>query len=317
MMEIPANALTLYADLDQAPAFEVEPATISRRIEGGQRRLYASMREGVRLRQVYLGTEGSHEAEAKAEAHRQAMAAARQRRKTVSALKRLGIPAPPLAVGRILDALARAGIFEAGGVLAGTGAYQCYPCVVGHILPAASLMTRDVDLSLARVVVPRLSRLQRPLDDILREADPTFAAVMRGEKAPQSFRNGAGFMVDLLTTPGRRPGPVLIRGLGAYATPLPFMDFLIDEPIRATALYGRGVAVMVPQPARFAIHKMVIARRRVAQKQKAPKDLMQANALIEALKSFDPDGLDDALHVARQRGGDLKSVATAIAARTA
>ncbi len=149
---IPLNALTLYADLDQSLAGGVGvPGTISRRQENGQRRLYATIREGVGRRQVYLGTVCDRKAEAAAQRYRDDMEEGRQRRRTVSALKRLGIPAPPLEAGRVLEALARAGLFEAGGVLVGTTAYQCYPCIVGHMLPSASLATRDVDLSIARM----------------------------------------------------------------------------------------------------------------------------------------------------------------------
>lgn len=310
MKQIPLNAMTLYADLDQSVGDKSDvAATISRRLEGGQRRLYASVREGVRLRQIYLGTVGDPQAEEKASEFKHAMEQARQRRSTVTALKRLGIPAPPLEVGRILDALSRAGVFEAGGVLVGTAAYQCYSCVVGHMLPAPHLMTRDVDLSIARLAVPRLAALKRPLEDILQEADPSFRAQMGGEKAPLSFRNRVGFTVDLLTTQGRKPDPVLIKGLGTYAMPLPFMDYLIADPMPATALIGRGVRVMLPDPARFALHKLVVARRRVAQRQKAPKDVAQAMALIEALRTHDPDGLTNALDEATRRGGDLRAIA--------
>lgn len=313
MKRIPLNALTLYADLDQSTGEATdEAATISRRLEGGQRRLYATIRDGVRTRQIYLGTVGDAAAEGKAAAYRDAMERARQRRSTVSALKRLGIPAPPLDAGRVLDALARAGVFQAGGVLVGTGAYQCYSCLVGHFLPAQSLMTRDVDLSIARIAVAKLTALDRDLGDILGEADPSFRPVMRGEKAPQSFRNRAGFTVDLLTTQGRKPDPVYIKGFGAYAVPLAHMDFLIAEPVAAVALYGRGVRVTVPDPARFALHKIAISRRRVAQRQKVPKDELQAAALIEALSAFDPEVFAHAVDAAKEKGGELRRVALGV-----
>lgn len=318
MRAIPLNALTLYADLDTRTAEPPEEAgTVSRRLEGGQRRLYASVREGVRLKQVYLGTAGNAKAEDKAQRYKDVMERGRQRRKTVTALKRLGIPAPPLDVGRILEALARAGIFDAGAVLVGTAAYQCYPCLVGHILPSASLMTRDVDITLARIAVPKMAALQRSLEDILQEADPSFRADMRGDKAPKSFSNRAGFIIDVLTTPGRKAGPLLVKGLGTYAVPLPFMDYLVGEPVWATALYGRGVRVRVPDPVRFALHKLVIAKRRMAQRQKVPKDVAQANAIIEALANFEGEALTDALQVARRRGGDLKAVASEVEAKIA
>ncbi len=71
---------------------------------------------------------------------------------------------------------------------------------------------------------------------------------------------------------------------GQSAQPLRFMDFLIREPVRAVLLYGAGVSVLVPDPARYAIHKLIIASRRHAHSAlKRDKDIMQAGTLVEAL----------------------------------
>ncbi|NOT70418.1 MAG: hypothetical protein HOP09_03755 [Hyphomicrobium sp.] len=304
MRPIPLNILTLYADLDQSVAGSAGdvPATISRRLESGQRRIYAKIREGVISRQVYLGTSGDAKAERLAQAYKDAAERARLRRSTVSTIKRSGVAAPSLEVGRILDALSRAGLFEHGAVLVGTAAYQCYPCVVGCNLPNASLMTRDVDLAIARVAVPRLLAGGKALEDVLKEADPSFAAVMQGVAAPKRFRNRQGFEFDVLTTPGRKSDALKIKGLGCFATPLPFMDYLIGEAMDVTALFGRGVRLRVPNPLRYAIHKAIIAGRRIAQSQKKPKDIAQAHAIVAAYRASDPDALDDAFASARRRG---------------
>jgi hypothetical protein len=72
---------------------------------------------------------------------------------------------------------------------------------------------------------------------------------------------------------------------GAGAQPLRFLDFLIREPVRSVLLSGAGVPVVVPAPARYAIHKMMVAveRRGGADNAKIPKDIAQAGVLIEAL----------------------------------
>jgi hypothetical protein len=304
MRPIPLNILTLYADLDQSVAGCTGdvPATISRRLESGQRRIYAKVREGVATRQVYLGTTGDAKAERLAEAHKESAERARARRSTVSTIKRSGVAAPSLETGRILEALSRARLFERGAVLVGTAAYQCYPCIVGCNLPNASLMTRDVDLAIARIAMPRFLTVGKALEDVLKEADPSFAAVMQGATGPKRFRNRQGFEFDVLTTPGRSNDALKIKGLGCFATPLPFMDYLIGDAIDVTALYGRGVRVRVPDPLRFAIHKVIIAGRRVAQSQKKPKDIAQANAIVAAYLQRDPESLDDAFAAARRRG---------------
>jgi hypothetical protein len=304
MREIPLNILTLYADLQQSieTAAGDVPATISRRLESGQRRIYAKIREGVETRQVYIGTAGDAKAERRAQAHKDAAERARLRRSTVSTIKRSGIAAPPLESGRILEALARAKLFEQGAVLVGTTAYQCYPCVIGHHLSDATLMTRDVDIAIARIAVPRLAALKTSLEDVLKQADPSFEAVMQGEKAPKRFQNRAGFAFDVLTTPGRIDAPLKLPGLGCFAQPLAFMDYLVNEPVDAVALYGRGIPVKVPDPLRYAIHKMIIATRRVAQSQKKSKDIQQALTIFEIYRTRDPDALDDALETARKKG---------------
>ena len=81
MRPIPLNLSTLYADLVQTVAAGVDPAaTVSRRLVEGRHRLYADCRGGGRRRQVYLGTAGEAEAEAKAAGYRRAAAAAKLRR---------------------------------------------------------------------------------------------------------------------------------------------------------------------------------------------------------------------------------------------
>jgi hypothetical protein len=104
MRMIPLNLLTLYADLAQRiTPDDVPAASITRRMMGGQRRIYATFPGGVR-KQVYLGTAGDPKAEAKAIAHIRAADEARANRKTVTTLKRVfrhqiftrGASSPPL-----------------------------------------------------------------------------------------------------------------------------------------------------------------------------------------------------------------------------
>lgn len=50
---------------------------------------------------------------------------------------------------------------------------------------------------------------------------------------------------------------------GASADPLRFLDFLIYEPVRAVLLHKSGISVIVPAPERYAVHKLIVASRRV------------------------------------------------------
>lgn len=59
----------------------------------------------------------------------------------------------------------------------------------------------------------------------------------------------------------------------------------------------------MPQPARFAIHKLILAQRRDGtNRPKRAKDLAQAKALIEVLLRHDRFALTDALGDARGQG---------------
>ena len=90
---------------------------------------------------------------------------------------------------------------------------------------------------------------------------------------------------------------------GAHALPLRFLDYLIHKPVRAAALYRSGVLVHVPQPARYAVHKLIVATRRATKAtEKARKDIEQSAALIRVLAEDRPDELGDALAEARKRG---------------
>lgn len=151
-------------------------------------------------------------------------------------------------------------------------------------------MTQDVDLSIARVVVPRLMDGTMYLEEVLRRADAAFEGVLsRTDRLPKKFRSATTkFEVDVVTTPGRSADPVLIPKLGCSAEPLAFMDFLIDGAIDVVALVGSGVRVRVPAPERFAIHKLIVSQLRPGHSPKRGKDVLQARELLEALRVRDP-----------------------------
>jgi hypothetical protein len=308
MQTLPLNLLTLYADLRQSVLSEKRaPASISRRMENGKRRLYASIKEGASRRQVYIGTEGDPRAEAEAAACRRAAEAARLRRKTVSVLKRAGVPAPEAYAGRVLETLAGAGLFESGVVLVGTLAFQLYAPIIGARLSSSALITNDADLAIARLAAPRLAP---PLDlgGVLRRADPSFEPEFQAEdRLPKEFRSARGFSIDVVTTKGRSGRPLQIRSLGSAATPLSYLDYLIEDPIDVVALYGAGFRVRAPDPARYAVHKLIVAQERRRGDPKSIKDLTQARELIAALDARDPDVIGDAAEAAMSRGPRWRS----------
>lgn len=92
--------------------------------------------------------------------------------------------------------------------------------------------------------------------------------------------------------------------LGVSAQALNYLNFLIAEPIPAIALYRSGVLVQIPRPERFAIHKLIVADRRLRgpDQAKARKDRAQAEFLIAVLAEDRPDDLAEAFQDALSRG---------------
>jgi len=303
MQAIPHNVITLYADLAQGLDIGSASSASVKVIEG-RRYLYAKERNGMVWGERLLGREGEPAAEAEAARIRSANSQNKQREATVRALRALRLPGPTIQLGRVLQAVADAGLFNRGLVLVGTGAFTCYAPLVGAFLPGPAMMTGDADLTVARLAVTTEASGEGLLA-VLQRADKSFGPVREivAETLPHRFAADDRFTVEVLTTP-KRSGAAAVRvpGLGCSAVPLPFMDFLIEDSIEAVALYRAGVPVRVPAPERFAVHKLIIAQRRDKRSVKAPKDLMQAKALIEALRENDPGALDNAFEIARSKG---------------
>ena len=68
----------------------------------------------------------------------------RTSRSSVTLLKAARLPAPNLILGRILEVVANAGLFNRGMTLVGTAAYQTYAPILGYYLPTATYATNDV-----------------------------------------------------------------------------------------------------------------------------------------------------------------------------
>ena len=302
---------TLCADLIQQVETAPLAGTVYQRERDGNRYHYAKVPVGSVRIDSFIGKVGDPDADAQAASMSRGMELAKSRRRTVSMLKGAGLAGPDRTLGAALDALAHAGLFRNGAVLVGTAAYMVSEPLVGRRLPAPLLMTGDLDLATANIALE--ADPPEPIEAILKRADPTFEAVMQLDpRQPAArFRSASGYLVDLLAPTRRRgEGPIPLKGLNAGAEPLQHLRWLIDRPVTAVALWGAGVAVKIPQPARFAVHKLIVAQKRHANDRiKRQKDLAQAEAMIHALSSQDPFALEDALDEARAQG---QSWATAV-----
>jgi hypothetical protein len=302
---IPLTLQTLYADLvQQVASSHLRAGSVYRRTLKGIAYLYVKVPVGQDRHDRFLGRADDPQVQAQVAAIADETARTQERRQTVRMLRARDIPGPTPDLGRVLDALAYADLFHRGAVLVGTAAYQCYAPLVGAYLPSASLMTQDADLAAASLAISASE--QESLETVLKRADRTFAPIpgLKPKAPPWRFRSASGFLVDLLTPQLRRTDstPMPIPHLGAGAVPLQHLSWLIQDPVGAVALFGAGIPVTVPQPARYAVHKLIIAQKRASDAAKRRKDLLQAHALVEAMLQEDPYAVSDAIADARSRG---------------
>jgi len=309
---------TTYAELLEQCALDAfddafpEAGTFVTKEVAGRRYWYFQLPVSHGQKQRYVGPETPQLLKQIGQ-HRQAREAERSRRSLVSTLVRsAALPRPLPQIGEIVAALARAGVFRLRGVLVGTVAYQAYPGLLGARLPAASLMTGDVDIAQFANVSVAMEDMTPPMLDVLKSVDPSFRAVphLHDSRRSVTYRTTNGMRVDFLT-PNEGPAtdrPRRLPALGTDAEPLRFLDFLIHAPEPAVLLHDAGVYVLVPAPERYAVHKLIVAERRVGPGSvKRGKDLVQAQALLARLVETRPDALREVWREAEGRSAKWSS----------
>lgn len=313
IQRLPFSAQTSYAELmerlrlTRISEFPIGASFTSKTVKG---RLYwyVQMPTGSPhgRRQIYVGPDSDSLRE-RIESHGQHRADTADRGRLIAALIASGAPRPDPMTARIVHALAQAGVFRLRAILVGTVAFQTYAAHLGVRLPVVSLATLDLDLAQDFGIATHLDdALDRPILDILRELDPGFSPISYAFDAARTigYRLGERYRVDLLTTNRGAPrdAPSRLPTLASDAVPLPFMDFLLRDPIETAVLHGGGVLVNTPAPARYAVHKLIVSRNRKVNPEKGFKDRLQAEQLIEILAQDDPFALREAYAEARDRG---------------
>lgn len=305
---IPLNLQTTYRDLlerqARRPVPEIEGSIVSVANKNG-RYWVARRRIGARVVETRIGpdnVENRNRAEGLRRKNDALQEWKRASGRLVSQLRAAGMPTPTPGTGKLINALARVGLFRSGGVLAGTHAYGLYALELG-IYPKHHLaMTEDVDVAAkksVRIFMDVTGSLVTSLEGVgLRPvAGP-------GEENPARWETDDGIVLDVLT-PKRRGGEASVRheGLGIWAQDLSYLDFSLENPIDAVALYREGIPVRIPAPERFAVHKLLVASaRRGTYRAKSEKDLAQAEWLVASLIEARPYELAEAIHAARSRG---------------
>jgi hypothetical protein len=293
--ELPAAAQTAYAELQElvqvaeasrSPAFVT--GKVAYKTVKGQRYAYWAFKEiDGRKREYYLGPVGPA-IDAIERARTQGVPALDAVARQAAAAIAQGCTATPPKHFRIVKRFADYQFFRAGGLLVGTHAFLA----LGNQLGVAwGSGTRTLDLDFAHagpggtVAVALPANLQANMHDALESLQMGFLPALGGSKGfASNYRSATepDLRIDFLTVRRRNNDEVHMPDLGVALVPLKFMDYLIERPGQAVLL-DRADACLInlPDPARYGLHKLLVAAERGPRHIKYGKDILQALALID------------------------------------
>lgn len=322
MNRLPLETQTLYAELiDRLTAYEADraighvPGTfVSKTVKGQEYYYFQHSEPGGTKKQTYIGRRDDvldavvrrfTEEREHTEHDRDAIT------RLVTLLRAGGGITTDAPTARVLKALADAGVFRLGAVLVGTHAFVALGNLLGVRWSGGALRTQDVDLAAEPHLSVAVPLLTTDVPDVLEGLEMGFLPVpgLDPRSPSTSFKvRGQGLRVDLLAPSKTESGkPIRIPRFSAAAQPLRFLDYVMESPVRAAVIDGGGVVVNVPDPARFAFHKLIVASSRPAAMQtKREKDLFQAGQVLEVLLEDRPGDVTAAWDALAMRGPEWK-----------
>lgn len=327
--ELPVSAQTAYAELYElvqvaetvrSPAFLT--GNVGWKTIKGRRYAYWQFKEiDGRKREYYLGPEGpaiTAIENARGKPAPALEAVARQARAAIAQ----GNVATPAKHFRIVKRFADYQFFRAGGLLVGTQAFLA----MGNQLGVAwGSGTRTLDLDFAHagprgnVALALPANLDADVDDALKSLELGFLPALGGSRGFASqyvSEKEPDLRIDFLTVMRRASKDVVAPNLGVALTPLKFLDYVLERPAQTVLLdVADACLVNLPDPARYGLHKLLVAAERGARHAKYNKDIFQALALIDWHLERAPTVLLDAWRDLAQRGaGWVKRATQSLAA---
>jgi hypothetical protein len=319
MERIPLVTQTLYAELVEQLIIAETHRSVGnlsgcftlKNVKGKEYCYFQSSEPGGIVRQVYIGPRSpaidsviEHYVNTRQNVKTETEAVQR----LCSQLRIGGVNTTDPETARVLKAFADSGFFKLGGVLIGTHAFLIMGNTLGIKWEKPSLRTQDIDIagpSHMEVVIPDLIA---DIPGALESLQMGFLPIppLNHKHPSTSFHiRGKELRVDVLT-PAKRPDqvtPVFIHRLKTAAQPLMYLDYLIETQVQAAVINGGGILLNIPDPARYAIHKLLVAGDRpVSSSVKSLKDLFQASQLIKVLVQDRPGDLPMAVEVLLSRG---------------
>lgn len=191
-------------------------------------------------------------------------------------------------IRRMLKALSESGAFNDGLEIVGSWCYRIYQTTIG--VEQYPLRTNDMDFAVREIRLPAI-KSGINIGDILKQLG--FRENFYGNGVV--FYEGAGLKIEFLTPEkgkGSRSGFRKIPQFHISGQPLRFLNMLTDSVITVDV---RGIGkVVVPEPAAFALHKLIVAQRRpIYEADKKQKDMIQAFFVMK--KIFQKTGSLDSI----------------------
>ena len=315
--ELPLSAQTAYAQLLEATlsadhhrsVADLKGSFARKKVKGATYWYYQYTEPSGKLRQVYVGPDS------------EAVSALRRQKNLPTASEQLGPLARAAAAlgcaeilsrhARVLQKLSGYGFFRAGGVLIGTHAFLAFGNMLGVRWKDAE-RTQDVDFTHAgkslSIALP--ANIEIDADEAIKSLGMGFLPMPDSTtKAGPTYLNPREpeFRLDFVTTRHREGDkPFNHPRLGVVLQPLAFMEYVLEDLRQAVVFSGDTVVLVnVPDPARYALHKLIVfGERKGSYATKSVKDLQQAAALLARLKELRKSDIDRAWKdlVSRGRG---------------
>ena len=311
--ELPENFGLIYSELLQQ-CWQAAPGgrgiSFVKKNNKGRVYWYLQLTVGNRTSQHYLGAE-SPELLRQIEKQKNLWEASapdkEKRQQLVGMLRAAGVPVLRGAEARVLELLDESGIFIAGGVIVGSHAFSAYQQMLGARWPGDITKTMDVDISGSDALKIAVPERKVDLRKSLIQANMGFFEVpMLDHRSPSTSYSirGKQLKVDVIVPMHGKPNsePVYLKPLNTYATPVRFLDYLLENTEPVVLLTPSGVLAHVPSPAHFAVHKLVLSQRRpAAESLKSKKDLAQSASVLSILIRDRPDDIRAAVDDASQQ----------------
>jgi hypothetical protein len=219
------------------------------------------------------------------------------------------------AMTRVLEALAEAAVFRSGAVLVGTHAFRAIGVMLGLRWFPNAMFTMDVDIAAEKVAValPYIEAdIPSTIDSLEMGFFPVPALNHKHPSTSYAIRKKQ-LRLDILTPKTiDSDAPVAIPRFKCAAQPLSYLNYLIEDPVPAVLLDADPVLVNVPQPIRFALHKLIVSQLRdITSVLKSKKDLQQAYQILSALREDRPLSIRPAWDELISRGSKWKRHAEA------